>query len=152
MNTPNAPQRRSFGADRKIVFTTIKDFTDKESGITVRLKRSNHYPRPQYSSEVGRLQDSNRDGTTEKRLVPFLPIRIHTHLGQVVSVTNVGGVIDKLYLEADEYVTQEAQLTENQILDNQITRDEKWANRGKPTARVTGKTERERNKRKGSSA
>lgn len=150
MNAPHAPQKRSFGADRpKAVYTTIKDFTDEETKVTIRLQRSSDYPRPRYSVSVGRLMDSNRDGATEQRLVPFLPIRVHTHLAKVQNVTDFGSVVDTLYRQVQEYVHNEAQLTEDQLLDSQITRDEKWANRGKPTAKVTGKTERERNKRKG---
>lgn len=42
----------------------------------------------------------------------------------------------RLGLAIREYVTQEAALTENQILDTQIARDEKYASRGKQVTKV----------------
>jgi hypothetical protein len=148
MNAPAVQtQKRQF--DRpKAVYTTIKDFTDPESKVTVRLQRSSDYPRPRYSVSVGRLQDSTRDGATEQRLVPFLPVRVQTHLAKVQTLTAFSSIVGQLLNEAEEYIHNEAQLTEDQILESQINKDEKWANRGKPQAKHTGKTERERNKRK----
>ncbi len=135
----------------KSVYTTIKDFTDDETKVTVRLQRSNDYPRPRYSFQIGRLQETNRGGApgVEARLVPFLNVRIQTHLGKIQNMSAYSARVENLLLQAEEYVHNEAQLTEDQILDTQISRDEKYVNRGKPQTKVTGKTQRERDKRRG---
>jgi hypothetical protein len=53
-----------------------------------------------------------------------------------------------LIVEAQDWVHNEAQHRENQILEEKIERETKQVNHGKTQVRVTGKTQRNKERRK----
>jgi hypothetical protein len=143
MNT-NSSNAREFTRP-KPVYSMVKDFTDAQTGVTVRLQRSDDLPRPRYSMQIGRLVDPKNGD--DLRLIPYLSIRVETQNGQVVRLTDYRSPLPELLAEAEEFVRAEAQLIEEELLARQIARDEERANQGKVVTRVTGKTQRDKAKK-----
>lgn len=98
--------------------------------------------RPKFSIEVSYKLDSN--GTTKN--VRFIPLRT-TGQGKI-QVETVSQDLVKLMQQAEEYVLNEAQKAEDIYIAYKIVREQRWMNKGKPETRTTGKTQREREKRK----
>lgn len=115
--------------------------TFERDGIAVLVEKQEGF-RPRYSVKIGR----KRDG----KFAPFLPVRLEAQ-GKV-TIHRVHETVKNLLTEAEDWIHNEAQLHENDILESKIANEMKGANHGKPKVRVTGKTQRNRDKRKSAAA
>lgn len=121
-------------------WTTVKTFTDEDApGVTVALSKSNHHI-PRYSLKVFQK--------TETALtLPFINLWVD---GQRTGGAVPDQTIARLHVmiaKAEEYYLQDAQEEANKHLDWKLANEQKQVNWGKPVARVTGKTEKNRLKK-----
>lgn len=124
-------------------WTVAKTF--EENGVAVRvevLESFNPSFNPRYSLKVGRVRDG--------KFAPFLPIRLESQ-GKV-TIHRVHEVVAKLLTEAEDWIHNEAQVRENDRMEYRIAKETKQANQGKQVTRVTGKTQKNRDKRRGVAA
>lgn len=112
------------------------------TGVAIRIERRGDH-RPQYSLSVGR---ERRDGRPEDRLISYVPVPIEA-LGSVT----VDRSLEALLAEAHNWIHEDALTFEaNYVSGLQHREHEKDRRAGliAPPTRRTGKTERDREKRK----
>lgn len=115
-----------------------KDF--QKDNIIVRVTKLQGY-RPRYSLQIGRANEDNK---------------VMRHFGVFMDFANGNATLRKsiandvalLIAEAEAWIEQKTQERESEILEERIYKDTQAANRDKPHTRHTGKTERDRNKRR----
>ncbi len=87
-------------------------------------------PRPRFSIKIGKR-------SKEGHMLPFIPM-----YADGVTLRSIRATVDDLLGQTEVWITE-------QILEARIQFDQEQANRGRPETRHTGKTERNRNKKKG---
>ena len=116
----------------------VQDFYD-EGGLVVRVKRDMASKWPRFSLEIGKT------GNEPDRILRFLPVPTdRPEPGQVRLKDPLITRLVPLLEQAEGYILNEAQRMEDEF---QASRP----NDGPKVMRVTGKTERDRNKRRGNS-
>jgi hypothetical protein len=101
-------------------------------------------PRKRFSIEIGRAND---DG----KLIRHYGIFIDVINGKCHLRESVADKIAQVIREAEQWALDMSQVQEDEIIAARIEKEQNDANRGKPPTRHTGKTERDRAKRKGGS-
>lgn len=87
------------------------DFTDHETGLTVRVNRSNHHPRKKYSYQIGRLLEDS------EKLWPFIPVFVTVESGNVVDVNVSPSSVEALFRQVHAYIQRKTQEQENEIIN-----------------------------------
>jgi hypothetical protein len=119
----------------KSPWVNVKMFS--KDGLSVQVEMLDGW-RPRYRVRLGALRGED-----------FLPTILVRLEGQgKVQIHRVQDTVSALLTEAEDWVHNEAQHRENQILEERIVKETKQVNFGKPVARVTGKTQKNRDKRK----
>lgn len=148
MNAPNTqhgfPQNNTQRA--KIEWTHVKDI--ERGGVVVRITSSGGY-RPRYSMAVGRLLPlpAGAPEGTEPRFTQHIGVFVDGQ-GTLNLRSPMALAIGEAVQEAEGWILNECQKTEDSILEDRVKKETKQANFGKPVTKATGKTEREREKRK----
>ena len=94
-----------------------------------------------YRVKVGHLNH-------EKSFIPLLPMFTEGHGKGKITIKRVAEVVLELVKSAEDWIHNEAQYAEDTRTHSRIEREQKQADRDKPVTRVTGKTEKKRNKLK----
>lgn len=123
----------------------LRDFTDEMSRISVRVTAQENH-RIRFSVKIGRLVD--QPDSNVQAFIPFIPVYLDIDQGKVTRRDQIEQTIERLMLEAFDFIHVTAQDREDSILEQRISREQRDANRGKPPARVTGKTAREKAKQR----
>lgn len=139
IRTPKAPVKP---------WNLVKDFIDEETKYCVRVTVQEHF-RPRYSIAVGRWI-SPPDGNREEYLGPHIPIMIDSENGRI-TIRPLLGMVSSLIENALEHIHNLAQLREDEIIEQKQEKELRDVNRNKPQTRVTGKTQRVKEKRHESS-
>jgi hypothetical protein len=123
-------------------WTHVKDVQRGE--VVVRISSTGGF-RPRFSISIGRLV-APLSGT-EDRHVPHLGVFVEGQ-GTLNLRAPVALAIGEAVQEAEGWILNECQRSEDQILEDRVKKETKQANAGKPPTKHTGKTEREREKRR----
>ena len=110
-------------------------------GTVLRVQRRGDI-RPQYSYQIGRERRPDPDGAPNDRLLPFVSVKI-----QAQGTISVDRQSETLVKQALDWIHEDAMVFESNYIDRLIDRDSRGQNGVTP--RRTGKTERDRNKRRG---
>ena len=124
----------------KLTWCDFKLFTAEDTDFAVKVLVSDS-PRPQYSLEIGRMR--------EGKFLRFLRPNFSTSNGQVSLRPFDVPALGRLLAQAEACLYEKAQERENAWQNQRRAHDERVANQGKPPARHTGKTQRDREKRRG---
>jgi hypothetical protein len=108
------------GGDRgkQMTWTDCKDFKDTVGPIelVVRVSKTDEYV-PKYSIKMGRFRpDGNIVGSN---------IPIYARGRGKIDIARVGVVLAKLVKDAEDWVHNEAQIREDEIIDDKVRREEK---------------------------
>ena len=132
----------------EVTWKEIHRLTDEDTRIAVIISKSTHFPFPRYSCRVGTyFNKANGEGIEPVMRLFFNP-RVYE---QSKAKAVLGDEFDRvcvLLQQAQEWIQVDAHYEANRVLDERIAKDEKRANYGKPEYSKTGKTAREREKRK----
>lgn len=130
----------------KIEWTHVKDI--ERGGVVVRITSSGGY-RPRYSVSIGRFLPLPAEApeSTEPRFTQHLGVFVDGQ-GTLQLRSPMALAIGEAVQEAEGWILNECQKTEDSILEDRVKKETKQANFGKPAVPRTGKTEREREKRK----
>lgn len=124
---------------RKINWNDVKTFHDETTGFAVVVEKSDAF-HPRYNLKLGRMHD----GRLRWGLRPI----VDTQNGTVKLSPLPMDVMQRLVAQAEWYVQEETQKHEDEFQARRREREEKQINRGKQETRHTGKTQRERDKRR----
>jgi hypothetical protein len=117
------------------MWTVIHSISDSSSAIAVVISQSDD-KRPRYSIKVCKRRAEETQHGTEEHFLQFIPL-----FTEGLKIRSVSTVIFNLLCTAERWI-------EELILNTRIEKDEAQAEHGKPITRKTGKTERERDKKK----
>lgn len=112
----------------------------EKDGVCVRVERKEVAGKTHFRAKVGRLDTNNN-------FVFYIPFMM-SGLGKV-SITRVNEVVQSLLKTAEDWAHNEAQYAEDRFIETKTVQETKQVNQGKQTTRHTGKTQRNRDKRKG---
>lgn len=121
---------------------TAKVFS--KGGLTVRVEKLEGW-KPRYRLRLGALNERDE-------FISSILMRLSGEGRGKVEIKRVHETLASLVVEAQDWVHNEAQYHEDQVMDQRITRELKQAYQGKPNVRMTGKTQRNREKRKPTAA
>jgi len=147
-NAPNTQHGfASQNTQRKpIEWAHVKDI--ERGGVVVRITSSGGY-RPRYSIAVGRFLPlpAGSPENAEPRFTQHIGVFVDGQ-GTLSLRSALALAIGEAVQEAEGWILNECQTTEDSILEDRVKKETKQANFGKPVTKATGKTEREREKRK----
>lgn len=103
-----------------------KTFKDEDSGIALVLSRSDGF-RPRYSTKIVRVPARHPTPRPSNHIGIF----VRAENGKV-KVQDIGPILAKLCKEMKEFVEEEAQKREDDIIEGKIEREERDMNRDKP--------------------
>jgi hypothetical protein len=121
----NAPQRPQQGS----LWVPVKDITDEATGLTVRITKRDGF-RAQFSTELLRRQETNG----QVRFVRHIGI-FSTTSNSRVAVTRVRLVVATIFEQAEDWIHNELQIREDEILEEKLSREQAQLSRDKPKQR-----------------
>jgi hypothetical protein len=129
-----------------VIWTVVKVL--EKDGYGVEVSHSiGRYDESVYSVRAGRFV--RKEGVAELVLMPFMRAeRDRSVLSQATLRAPFAEVIGKLLAEAEEYILIQLRAEHEQYLENRRDRELEDDARGKPRTRHTGKTERNRERRR----
>lgn len=122
---------------KRIEWVQDKIFQKDGSKLAVIVKKL-PFHRPKYSLEIGTM--------IEGRLMKFVNVESHG-MGRI-EINSVKHILVELITSAEEYILSESQKAEDITIAWKIEREQAALNQGKKETTRTGKTERERQKKK----
>lgn len=111
-------------------WVVVKDVTDKDTGLTVRISRADSF-RPKFSIQIGKLLIDQRNPKSEPRFVRHLSIFARAENG-VVTVGKFHTVLAELLVEAHKFIHEESQKREDEIIDTKLANEKRQLDRDKP--------------------
>jgi len=121
MNDPKEQKHQNYrGGDRgkQMTWTDCKDFKDSVGTLelVVRVSKTDEYI-PKYSIKMGRFRpDGNIVGSN---------IPIYARGKGKIDIVRVGVVLAKLVKDAEDWIHNEAQIREDEVIDDKVRREEK---------------------------
>jgi hypothetical protein len=102
--------------EKKFSWSTLRDFTDATTEITVRVQ-ANDAHRPRYSISIGKVKGDF--------LAPHLPMYITVENGKINAISDYAEVVTRLLDEARLFITEKAQIREDEIMTERIAKEER---------------------------
>lgn len=113
-----------------------------EDEVIVVVRKSNHH-KPRYSLEVNFSHQNNP--TSRKKFH-----NIHWEGRGRITVIRIADLVASLVAKAEDFIEEAMQKDEDEFMEWKASKEQAAADRGKPVTRTTGKTQRERDKQRGS--
>lgn len=104
-------------------WSCAEDFLDSETGIVVRVNRSNHMPRNRFSIQIGRIV-LDKDTKAEKFLT-FLPVFVTSEHAKVSKVDSPTDALVTLLGKANAYIWSRSQEQEDALISARIEREKR---------------------------
>jgi len=106
-----------------------------------------------YSFRIGRIITDRNSPTPIEKFIPHIRAnKDRTSMVHVGLETPFALIISTLLENAEEWIVTDMAQRHDTDIDNRIEKEQKNANFGKTVTKVTGKTERNRNKKRGAVA
>lgn len=140
-NSARPAQSRDLPRKEWVLVKTIQNVA---AGLAVEINRLD-LTRPKYSLSIGRIRSDKDEG--KKFMNSNLPVT--TDGKGKIEVVSLSEIISDLTTSAEQWIQEDAQQKEDDYLEFKAQKESRSADRGKSTARSTGKTAKQKAKKSG---